>query len=152
LNALNVTTGMGNDTVNVLSTAAGFRVTLNSCGGFDTVNVGDPFLGIHGIQGVLDVRNTPSFTTLNINDCPDPVGQNVLLTWAGATTGVMHDLGGGWADILFETTDISAVNITSGTGNDVFHLDPSLAAFPWGFGSIPFAFFNCGGFDQILWP
>jgi hypothetical protein len=152
LNALNVTTGLGNDVVNVWSTAPGFMVTLDSCGGADTVNVGDPVLGLHAIQGVLYVRNTPWFTTLNINDCPDPVGQDVLLTYAGPTTGVMHDLAGGWADILFETTDVSVVNITSGTGDDVFHLDPALAAAPWGFGPVPFNFFNCGGFDQILWP
>jgi hypothetical protein len=72
---LNLTTGRGGDTVNVLATYA--ATNLSSSGGADTVNVGAG--SVKDIVGALSIENPLSLTTININDSADPTSRTASL-------------------------------------------------------------------------
>jgi hypothetical protein len=112
--SVQLTTGSGGDTVNVLAT--GVATYLNSGGGWDTVNVGSNGL-VQGILGDLYIENSPSYTTLNIDDSADPTVHTYTLStitpgfdpvpW-GSITGLAP------AAINFEWDDVnSPVNIST---------------------------------------
>jgi hypothetical protein len=110
--AVNITTGLGADTINVRAT--GVATNLSSSGGRDVVNVGDSG-SVEGILGGLTIRNPPSFTTLNINDSADTVGRNAVLSTmipgVGSITGLAP------ATISFAYADTSTpVNIRTAVG------------------------------------
>jgi hypothetical protein len=125
---INLTTGRGNDSVNVTRNSE--VLNLNSGGGLDTVNVGDSSDGVQLITGPVTVNNSPSYTTLNINDAPDAVGRSAtidLTTIGGAPHGRLAGLAP--ATIAWKVADISFTNplrIDAGAGNDAF----TVAAMP----------------------
>ncbi|MBC8108518.1 MAG: hypothetical protein H7Z14_18175 [Anaerolineae bacterium] len=116
LEALTLTTGTAADTVNVRSTFSGQPVNLNSAGGADVVNVGTTN-GVQSISADLFVNNSPSFTTLNINDNSNVNATNSNVDFHGSTGyGRINNLAP--ARILWNLADIGSVNITTGTAAD----------------------------------
>ncbi|MDE3024064.1 MAG: calcium-binding protein, partial [Acidobacteriota bacterium] len=124
LTALNITLGSGNDTFDVASTALGTTTTLDTGAGSDTVNVSSDApanLGtLGGIAGHL-VVNGQSGTgdVLNVSDAGDGVGQTGTLTSTDIT-------GLGTAGIAY--SGIELLNITLGSGNDLFYVVSTGAA------------------------
>jgi tetratricopeptide (TPR) repeat protein len=119
VSALNVTTGQGNDIVNVQATPALTVTTLNSNGGGDTVTVGNNTNGVQDIKGPLVVKNTPSFSTLNVTDAPDVTARTVNLSVSG-TTGTVGSIAP--ATITYATTDLHFLNVTTGHGADTVNV------------------------------
>jgi hypothetical protein len=105
--------------------------------------VGNPIDGVQDILGQLNVLNPHSYTTLNVNDCADNVGRNVTMNVLNPTTYVIKGLAP--AAITFGLFDLDALNVTSGTGNDVFTVQAALWTYWWAL-----TFFNCGGNDTII--
>ncbi len=115
ISSLNVRTGVGNDTVNVLAT--GVATNLSTSGGHDTVNVGNAG-SLQGILGVLTIQNPPSTDTINVNDAVDATARTVVLntfTSGGANWGSITGLAP--AAIDYKYIDTSGVNITTGLAN-----------------------------------
>jgi hypothetical protein len=128
ISSVSLTTGSGDDTVNVQATGSNMHVggvitNLSSSGGHDTVNVGNNG-SVQGIRGDLYVENPPWYTTLNINDSADTTAREATLSsfvnpndsennrhlW-GTITGLAP------ASINFEWEDLdltSPVNISAG--------------------------------------
>ena len=132
--ALSLTTGSGDDTVNVRSTLvvllplAGTvlpipfvaSLTLNSSGGADTVNVGNNGL-TNEVHGNLLVRNAEGHTTLNIDDSADTAPSTVTLSVgddAGHPSGVIDGLTAG--SVTFRASDVSSVTLDGGKGGNTF--------------------------------
>ena len=117
---VNITTGSGGDTVNVLAT--GVADQPSTSGGVDTVNVGNAG-SVQGILGALTVQNPPSFDTLNVNDSADTTARTVTLsTFASGGTNWGSITGLAPAAINYNYTDTSSVNITTGSGNDTVNV------------------------------
>ena len=124
---VNVTTGLGNDTINVLATGVnvlppGLTTSLNSGGGRDTINVGNAG-SVQGILGVLAIQNTPGANTINVNDSADATARSATLglfasggvLW-GSITGLAP------AAINYRYADTSVLNVTTGSGSDVVNV------------------------------
>src|SRR5262249_44855903 len=86
---VSVTTGLGNDTVNVLAT--GRATTVSTGGGHDTVNVGNAG-SVQGILGTLIIQNPHSTDTVNVDDSADTVGRGVGLSNNGPDLGAINQL------------------------------------------------------------
>jgi hypothetical protein len=116
---LNLTTGTAADTVNVEGTFANATsstpVWLWSAGGAETVNVGRTSDGIRGINANLTINNDPALTTLNINNGPD-TGARVWNIDAVENYGYL--IGMAPANIYWDNSDISSINLTCGSGVD----------------------------------
>ena len=89
---VNVTTGSGNDTVNVLAT--GRTTNLSTSGGHDTVNVGNAG-SVQGITGTLIIQNLHGTDTVNVNDSADTTGRGVRLSYSGPNLGTIGGLATG---------------------------------------------------------
>ena len=107
-------TGSGTDMVNVLATTGPLNVIS---GGPTTANVGNGLNGVQDITGALTVTNPPSFTQLNLNDSADTVGRNVTLS-LNPLTGFGTIAGLAPALIRYQPMDLSALNITAGSGGN----------------------------------
>jgi hypothetical protein len=131
LSSLNITTGTAADTINVYSTYC--PTTLNSGGGKDTVNVG--YNGVlSSITGALTVKNTPSFTALNIDDSADSVARTATIN-SGAVTGLAP------AAISYRQSDLSGLTVKGGTGGNTF----TVVNTPYNAGKNPVTTLNSGG-------
>ncbi len=126
--AINLTTGSAADTVNVTRNSE--ALTLNSSGGLETVKLGSIENGVQLITGSVTVLNSPSYTTLNIDDAANPSGRAAtidLTTLNGAPHGRLSGLAP--ATISWKVADISFTNplrVDAGSGNDAF----TVAAMP----------------------
>jgi hypothetical protein len=122
MSGVDVTTGTGAVTVNVLSTCplglGGTLTVLNNSN--STVNVGNAGR-VQAIRGPLMVANHPGYTTLNVDDSSDPTPQNVTLDNPVATLGTISGLAP--AVISFYYDDLTAVNISGGSGGNVFDIE-----------------------------
>ncbi|MBC8108158.1 MAG: hypothetical protein H7Z14_16350, partial [Anaerolineae bacterium] len=112
-----VITGGASDTVNVLRNDEDLRI--NSSAGNDIVNLGNLTNGVQSITQAVTVRNTPSTSTLNINNGPDTTARTATLQ--NVTVGA--DTLGQWtglapAPILYRYLDVSSVNGTFGSAAD----------------------------------
>jgi len=129
--ALRLTTGSGDDTVDVRSTLVVLlplaiplpfvaSLTLDSSGGADTVNVGDAG-HTNEVHGNLLVRNGEGHTTLNVDDSADTSPSSVTLSVgddAGHPSGTINGLTAG--SVTFRASDVSAVNLDGGSGGNTF--------------------------------
>ena len=100
--------GTGADTVTVQATSG--PLNIQGQNGADTVTVGN--LGnTQGITGVVDVRNTLSFTALTIDDSADAVGRTVTIS-ATSVTGIAP------AAITYLQADIRSLTVNGGSGGN----------------------------------
>ncbi len=119
IEALTLTTGTGNDTVNVTSTFENQPIVLNSAGGEEIVNLGDSTNGVQQILADVQIQNDPWFTTVNISDAGNSNSRNAILDqWAG-NFGALAGLAPAY--ITWDNSDIREVRITTGSGAD--HLE-----------------------------
>lgn len=116
IEGLNLITGTAANIVNVESTFAGQPVVLNSTGGADIVNVGTATAGVQNIRADLQINNTPSFTTININNGPDTGDRNWLVNDVTTTYGSIYGLAP--AGIVWKNSDMDVINLTTGSGVD----------------------------------
>jgi Ca2+-binding RTX toxin-like protein len=122
---LQVTTGSGDDIVNVLSTPVGIPLHLSTPLGQDAINVGDAGT-VDKIKGPLFVTNPASYSTLDVDDSANPGsgggnlgGKTVSLMVDPATgMGAIHGLAP--ADILFQQKDLKQLVLRGGAGGNVF--------------------------------
>jgi hypothetical protein len=133
-NAVNITTGKGNDTVNVLATggnghAGGVATNLSSSGGADFVIVGNA-ASVQGINGTLSIQDPPAHTTLTINDSSDTSTRTATLStyssggynW-GSITGLAP------AAINFKYADTSSpVNVATAVGSVTWNVSANAMA------------------------
>ncbi len=117
IESLTLVTGKGADTVNVPSTFTGQPIDIASAGGADVVNLGNVANGMRSINANIRISNSPSFTTINANSGADTLGRGWSVDDAGF--GNFDRLNGlAPASILWNVSDISSVNITTGQGVD----------------------------------
>jgi hypothetical protein len=117
---VNITLGLANDTVNVLTT--GVPTSLSSNLGGDLINVGSAG-SVQGIFATLTIQNPPSFDTINLDDSADTVARTVTLSTfvsGGANWGSITGLAP--AAINYKYGDTAAVNLTTGHGNDTVNV------------------------------
>ncbi len=120
LATLTVDSGDGNDTVNVLNTAAAFTTSVTSSSGADTVTISNAG-SVQGILGAVSVSNPPNFTTLIVDDSADVIGRNATLS-SGSLTGLAP------AAINYVSNDIASLTISGGSGGNTFNVN-STASF-----------------------
>jgi hypothetical protein len=128
LNALNITAGRAADTINVLSTAAGIPVTLDSGGGADVVIVGNSTNGVQTILGPLAVHNGHATSNLTLDDQADAnTGHTVTVSVSGLT-GTVSGLAP--APITYATTDLNGLTLTLGKGADEINVRSTAPGVP----------------------
>lgn len=115
-----LTTGGGADTVNVMDTYD--RVYLNSAGGLDRVNVGNSYNGVADINFQLQVDNSPSYTTLLIDDGPNLTARTATLDTVinGSTYNALMGMSSG--AVMYDSADIDQVTIRAGSGADTLNI------------------------------
>jgi hypothetical protein len=117
----------GNDTFNVQSTGVNTALSVDGGSGNDTVNVNGNAPSLSGtlvnIVGPISVSNTSGHTILNVGDEGDSAGLTATIT-NNAITGLAP------AAITYSAGPVSAVNITGGTGNDVFNVQSTASTTP----------------------
>ena len=117
---MNVTTGSGNDTVEVFET--GVPTNLSTSGGHDTIDVGNDD-SVQGIRAALTIQNPPSLDTIIVNDAADTAARTATLsTFAsgGANWGSITGLAP--AAINYKYDDTTSVAIETGLGNDTVNV------------------------------
>ena len=137
IEATTLNTGTAADVVNILSTASGRALYTNSAAGQDIVNVGNVTNGVQSILSNIEVRNAPSFTTLNINDNANAVARSATFDITGS---LGYVIGLAPAVISWANADLGSVTLTTGTGSDVVSVDRL---------SRPATIKNAGGPDTI---
>ncbi|MBC8107572.1 MAG: hypothetical protein H7Z14_13355, partial [Anaerolineae bacterium] len=116
LEALNLTTGTAANTVNVRSTFTNQPIYLFSAGGQDTVNVGQTN-GIQSINANVHIFNSPSFTTININDTGNTLARSGDIdNGADPAFGRLSGLAPG--QIWWKLADVASINLTTGAAAD----------------------------------
>jgi hypothetical protein len=75
---INLNTGTGSDTVNVLGTAGGTVLNIEGQSGFDVVKLGNAG-NTQGIAGVVNVSNLAQYSQLTVDDSSDPIGRTITL-------------------------------------------------------------------------
>jgi hypothetical protein len=113
-NPTDLTTGSGNDTVNVQGTDATAPLTVEAASSANgVVNVGNAG-SLAGILGTLTLNTRPSFSQVNINDGSDNANDpNVILT-ASTLTNLAP------AAINFQADSLRGLTITGGNGNNTY--------------------------------
>jgi hypothetical protein len=119
--SVNVTTGSGNDSVQVSGT--GVPTNLSTSGGSDTIEVGDSDRGVQAIRATLSIQNPPNFNTIIVNDAVDTVARTANLStlvvgsvpW-GSITGLAP------AAIDYKYADTASVTVETGVGSDTVNV------------------------------
>jgi RTX calcium-binding nonapeptide repeat (4 copies) len=116
--SLTVYTPTGASNVNVWGTpnqgAVGSVATSVIGDGPDTVYVGDGVSGLRRIQGKLSVTNPPSYSTLIVDASGDTAGRSAIFA-PGLITGLAP------AGVSYVPSDVKAIGLVGGAGNDTFH-------------------------------
>lgn len=116
IEGLNLITGTGSNTVNVESTWPNQPIVLNSTGGLETINIGNTSNGVQSIRADVQINNTPSYSTININNGPDTGNRDWLINDVTSTYGSIYGLAP--AGIVWRNPDIDIINLTTGSGVD----------------------------------
>jgi hypothetical protein len=118
---INLTTGSGNDTIEVNGT--GVTTNLNTSGGHDTIDVGQDDTGVQDVRGILNIRNAHNVDTIVLDDSVDTVArtatQNTFVS-GGANWGSVTGLAP--AAINYSYGNTTSVAIETGMGNDTINV------------------------------
>jgi RTX calcium-binding nonapeptide repeat (4 copies) len=117
IRSLTLLTGMVDSDVNVESTNAGTLTTIEAHGP-STVNVGSQG-SVQDIKGDLSVNNSPSFTTLKIQDALDNVARNITLRNLDSNWGTIEHLAPANISYKYADTDSVTINMSHISGNVV---------------------------------
>jgi hypothetical protein len=113
----NLSTGAGNDIVNVLA-SGGNNLDINGQGGTDVVNLGgNTSLGMQTLTGFIALTNVGGSTTLNLDDASDTLPRDATLT-DGGTSSLITFLS--LSSIQYIDSQISAVNLQMGSADNTF--------------------------------
>jgi hypothetical protein len=114
-----LSTGTGDNTVNVYATSAGSSLAINGEGGFDTVDIG---LGtLSDILGAVTIDNTAAdLDDLTIDGSVDPLSHTFDLSSSGAASTLVDELGNMPGDITYTTAIIDTLTIDAGPAADQF--------------------------------
>ena len=117
---VNVTTGSGNDTVNVFGT--GVPTSLSTSGGNDTINLGNGG-SVQPLFGALSIQNPHGSDTIKIDDSArhrgtDRDAEHVVS--GGVNSGAIIGLAP--AAINYKYAGTSSVSIITGSGNDTINV------------------------------
>jgi acrosin len=118
--AMTLNSGNGVDTVNVQRTTA--PLTINGQNGRDIVNVGHSG-SMQSIGGTLTVKNSFSFSTLNLNDQSNGANHNVTMSVTNTgfgDTGTITGMTPASAAVKYTAADIGTLNVNTGAGADTF--------------------------------
>jgi hypothetical protein len=111
---VNLTTGSGDDTVNVVAT--GVPTDISNDGWADVVNVGNGSY-VQGILGTLTLQDPPGYNTVNVNDSADATARTVTLnTYSSGGSNWGSITGLAPAAIDYKYFDTSSVHLTTGHG------------------------------------
>jgi hypothetical protein len=115
VNSATLIAGGGVDTLNLLRNDE--TLTINTSGGADIVNIGNATYGVQAITGSVTVRNTPDYTTLNINDTGNNLARTAIVE--GGSDPAFEELRQlAQATIAWRLSGIQTVNITTGGAAD----------------------------------
>ncbi len=126
-NDVSIRSGSAADVISVPRVAlAGGTLTLNSVGFAtnDVVNIGNPSNGVQSINSPIVVRNTPSYTTLNISDVGDTVARAITINY-DVPTDLQSVVGLAPASIFYDPGDLlstAGASITTGSGVDSINI------------------------------
>ncbi len=110
---VNITTGSGTGTINVMAAGAPTSITDWGSG---TVNVGN-FGSVQGILDPLTIEQdpfSPSLNTLNVDDSNDATARTAMLSTNGGGWGTITGLAPATITYSYSTT----LNVTTGAGAD----------------------------------
>ncbi|MFL5329767.1 MAG: beta strand repeat-containing protein [Gemmataceae bacterium] len=133
-------TGGGADVTNIQATSANVTYVIQGQSGNDAVNVGStaPTLGgdLSGINGLVRIANSGSFSTVNIDDSGDAVARNVTVDTVavGAQTFGQVTGFGNLAAIQYaigNSLDVDSVTLNGGSGGNTYTIDQTGAAAGW---------------------
>src|SRR5262249_12138660 len=115
---LQLNTGHGSDTVNVLNTQNDVFLIINGQGGTDSVNIGNgrSLLGIHNETFGTEVHNTGGFTDLTLDGSADNSSQNVTMA-ADTIDGLVK------GEIFYNTNELRSLNVKGGRGGNTFTIN-----------------------------
>jgi hypothetical protein len=132
------------DTVDILSTPAGVLTTVDTAAN-DAVNVGNPAHGVQDILGPVYLNNVntayggPFQSNLRVDDSGDLAGQAATLS----VTGPLGQIAGlAPALISYTSASLSALTVTTGSGNDAIFAASTAVG-------VPVTLFNSGGQDTL---
>ncbi len=124
--ATTLSTGKGNDTVNVLGSAASF--TISNPGGSDHVNLGSATPGLNGtlggFLGGIDVSGAGA-TTLTVDDSADISARTATLSDDGHGNGSLSGLTPSpidWVDATGSAGGVTSLSIYGGKGGNTFNV------------------------------
>jgi len=117
--------GAGFATVNVHNTHG--QLILNSLGGHATVNIGHNH-SLQGIQGAIHIFNSPSFSTVSIDESVDHVN-HAFQFYTSGSQGVIDGLGF-VAPIFYNPGDITSITLNGGQGTEGFEVESTVGGFP----------------------
>lgn len=115
----NLVGGNGVDQVSVLGTSGG--LSYEGTGGQDIVSVANATFGLQAIRGGIAMQNYAGQTTLNINDSLNASGRIAAATYPGNGWSTINALAP--ASISHRLSQTANVNITLGSGDDIFTFD-----------------------------
>lgn len=113
--------GAANDALNLLRYNSAGVLTINSSGSSsDTINIGNTTDGVRSIFSSVVVRNSPAFSTVNVNSNFDAVARTITVDY-DSVSDLQSIYGIAPAPISWDPGDISSsggVNIVTGSGRD----------------------------------
>ena len=131
----NLVTSSAADTVSVQSVFTGEAQSFDSAGGIDTVTVGSAGSGTSSINASVNIKNTPSFTNIIIENAVDAVGRTVTVTNASVT-------GLSTGSINYVAADVNSLTVKTGSQADTVNVNsvPALTNLETGAGDDAIAF------------
>jgi hypothetical protein len=113
-------TSVYSDAVNILSSS--IPLIVNSSGGFDAVNVGNPANGMQAISASLLITNLPSYSTLTFDDSANSTIRNCVLDTTTLVDGVYGRITGLSPGLIeYKVADTSSpITIKGGSAADSF--------------------------------
>jgi Ca2+-binding RTX toxin-like protein len=116
IDSINITTGSADDVVNVVRNTE--TLTLNSAAGRDTVNLGNSG-NMQEITGNVTIRNSPSFSRINLDDTYDPAAHSITMGSFSAADGLYGSITGiAPGAIYYRVNDTSELTVRTGSGSD----------------------------------
>ncbi len=119
---VNITTGTGNDTIDLLRT--GNAIQFHNAGGRDTLTIGNSTNGVQSITGAVTVGPNSGlvFTDVVFNDTADTIGRSVL--WAPVVQGgstIGYEISGLTPGLFYyDYQSVVYLNVLGGSGDDLY--------------------------------
>jgi Ca2+-binding RTX toxin-like protein len=114
---LTLNTGSGNDTIEILGTAAGTTTTVNAGAGDESVTIGGPVGGLSDVAGPLAVNGEAGMLDLTFDDQANTDDHDYLITDDTVSR----------TGFAFAFTNVQSLTLLAGSGEDTIRLDDTLS-------------------------